>query len=76
MIAHTYFYTPVECHNGHRAKYYWSVSGISYVENEGVIASEDCKCSKFELGNGWRHTGKPVEISQREFINASILTRN
>jgi hypothetical protein len=44
---------PVVCQNGHRAVYYFKLENLEF-KDEGVSKESNCKCPKFELGEGWK----------------------
>ncbi len=51
------FRTPVKCQNGHKAFWYWSVSGMWDIK---TIKSPEsvCNCPTFNLGEEWAGAGE------------------
>lgn len=61
------FRTPVVCQNGHKAYWYFELIqsgiGIADVKNYGVPKEQECKCSKFDFGEGWRRAGEDEQYT-------------
>lgn len=56
---------PVECQNGHKATWRMLITGLEK-KDIGVKNSENCKCPKFDFGEGWKACGEPFFIGYSE----------
>lgn len=54
---------PVKCQNGHRATWIMEITGLE-CHHRGVAKDEDCKCPKFDFGEGWIACGEPFVMDE------------
>ena len=61
---------PVKCHNNHKANAYFQFhDGRMEFQFLGVPDSQNCPCSKLNLGEGWRTAGEPKIVKQKPPMN-------
>ena len=53
---------PVECHNGHKANWYFEINGL-VVTTIGVPYDEKCDCPKGDFGFGYQAVGPPSAVA-------------